>query len=302
MTTTVIDDISARRNGSAVVHDTADLGPETVLAQDVVAPAAAAVGEVQASVTALRPAPAGEPAGPDKSLLHVRFAARVLLALVGVAAAALSFSSLANLAARAGYPDQLSYLWPGVVDGTILLATLAIDALDRFRVVSKRDRRFFWMVLVTSAVVSVGGNVMHSPSVLPPGTALPVWLAVSVAAVAPLSLLACVHGASILGRLRVSKRLSDSDSRDGGEVELASVHDAVAMVVKVRNPDVKCIAERSVQEISEILQLVAEGTSQRQIKRLTGGTHHRHVTAIARAGAEVRGEDVEDVDDVDDRD
>jgi hypothetical protein len=249
-----------------------------------------------------RPTPVADPARPDKTLLHVRFAARVLLALVGIAAAALSFSSLANLAARAGYPEQLSYLWPGVVDGTILLATIAIDALDRFRVVSQRDRRFFWLVLVTSAVVSVGGNVMHSPSVLPPGMPLPVWLAVSVAAVAPLSLLACVHGASILGRLRVSNVLPDSGVGGGGYTEMVSVHDAVAVVVKERNPDVKCIAERSVGEISEILALVADGTSQRQIKRLTGGTHHRHVTTIARAGAEVRGEDVDDVDELDDRD
>jgi hypothetical protein len=158
------------------------------------------------------------------------------------------------------------------------------------------------MVLVTSAVVSVGGNVMHSPSVLPPNMPLPVWLAIPIAAVAPLSLLACVHGASILGRLRVSNVLPDSRVGGGGYTEMVSVHDAVAVVVKERNPDVKCIAERSVGEISEILQLVADGTSQRQIKRLTGGTHHRHVTTIARAGAEVRGVDVDDVVELDDRD
>lgn len=295
---TVIDDISTRRNGSVVDHDT-DPRPEVAMPQP--AQPSPPLAAVQAPVTP-RPTPVADPVRPDKTLLHVRFAARVLLALVGIAAAALSFSSLANLAARAGYPEQLSYLWPGVVDGTILLATIAIDALDRFRVVSQRDRRFFWMVLVTSAVVSVGGNVMHSPSVLPPNMPLPVWLAIPIAAVAPLSLLACVHGASILGRLRVSNTVPDSGVGDGGYAEMVSVHDAVAVVVKERNPEVKCIAERSVGEISEILALVADGTSQRQIKRLTGGTHHRHVTTIARAGAEVRGVDVDDVVEVDDRD
>lgn len=108
-----------------------------------------------------------------RALLVIRILALVITGLVGVAAAVLSFASLADLAARAGYPAELWYLWPGIVDGTILLSTMAIVVLGPHGELQRGNRRFFWLVLTIAAVVSVGGNVVHA--LLPHDQRLPFW-------------------------------------------------------------------------------------------------------------------------------
>lgn len=286
MTTLAETTTSRRVNGAAV-----EATPEPVPAPPPTgAPAPHAPTDTPSPVSSER---ASTPAVRWDSLKVIRLLALLITGAVGVAAAVLSFSTLADLAERAGYPGDLSYLWPGIVDGTILLATMAIVVLGPHGDAQRQNRRFFWVVLTTAAVVSVGGNVVHA--LLPHGADLPVWLAIPIAAVAPCSLLADVHGATILGRLKAVP------PRAAADVVAAStaptIHDATAVLVKDRNPDVKAIAERSPQEIAEILRLVAAGESQRSIKRLTGIPHHRVINIIVKAAAEVRGERVEFDDD-----
>ncbi|NKR31342.1 excisionase [Rhodococcus hoagii] len=96
-----------------------------------------------------------------------------------VAAFALSFTALSDLAARSGITVPI--LWPAIVDGVVLAATVAVVA---------GASRFAWLLLVVGALVSVGGNVLHAA--LPEG-ALPVWLKAAVAAVPPVALLATAH-------------------------------------------------------------------------------------------------------------
>lgn len=286
MTTLAETTTSRRVNGAAV-----EATPEPVPAPPPTgAPAPPVPTDTPSPVPSER---ASAPAVRWDSLKVIRLLALLITGAVGVAAAVLSFSTLADLAERAGYPGDLSYLWPGIVDGTILLATMAIVVLGPHGDAQRQNRRFFWVVLTTAAVVSVGGNVVHA--LLPHGADLPVWLAIPIAAVAPCSLLADVHGATILGRLKAVP------PRAAADVVAAStaptIHDATAVLVKDRNPDVKAIAERSPQEIAEILRLVAAGESQRSIKRLTGIPHHRVINIVVKAAAEVRGERVEFDDD-----
>jgi hypothetical protein len=100
----------------------------------------------------------------------------VIIGFVGTAAAVLSFASLSDLAARAGYTSELSPLWPGIVDGTILLATMAIVVLKPYGELQRGNRVFFWLVLTIAALTSVGGNFAHG--VLHHADApLPLWLA-----------------------------------------------------------------------------------------------------------------------------
>lgn len=132
------------------------------------------------------------------SLTLTRTAAVVITVGIGIASFVLSFTALADLAGRAGIPERLAWLWPLIVDGTILQATMAVVALAG-REGQRRNRRYFWIVLSTSALVSIVANGWHA--VLPGSQPLSPWLAVAIAVVAPVSLLASTHGLSLLIRV-----------------------------------------------------------------------------------------------------
>jgi hypothetical protein len=130
-------------------------------------------------------------------LALTRVAAVGITVGIGAASFVLSFAALRDLAARAGIPGQLAWLWPMIVDGTILQATMAVVALAGHRD-QERSRRYFWIVLSSSAAVSVGANALHA--VIPGSVPLSPWLAAAIAVVAPVSLLAATHGLSLLTR------------------------------------------------------------------------------------------------------
>lgn len=131
-------------------------------------------------------------APPVPTLTRVgRLVAMVVTAAIAVGSFALSFAGLAALAARSGIPGHLAWVWPAIVDGTIVQATVAVIVLAAYPG-QARNRRFFWSVLIASASVSVGGNILHALVAGP--------VAAAVAAIAPLSLLATTHGLAILVR------------------------------------------------------------------------------------------------------
>lgn len=134
----------------------------------------------------------------QRTLALTRVTAVVITVGIGIASFVLSFTALADLAARAGVPENLAWLWPLIVDGTILQATMAVVALAGVDG-QQRNRRYFWIVLATSAAVSVIGNGWHA--VLPGSAPLSPWLAAAIAVVAPVSLLASTHGLSLLVRV-----------------------------------------------------------------------------------------------------
>lgn len=134
----------------------------------------------------------------SRSLVFTRAAAVLITVGIGVASFVLSFAALRDLAARAGISERLAWLWPLIVDGTILQATMAVVALAGHRD-QQRNRRYFWIVLSASAGVSVGANALHA--VIPGSAPLSPWLAASIAVVAPVSLLAATHGLSLLIRV-----------------------------------------------------------------------------------------------------
>lgn len=137
-------------------------------------------------------------AGARRPLVLARVAAVAITMGIGIASFVLSFTALADLAARAGIPERLAWLWPLIVDGTILQATMAVVALAGLEG-QKRNRRYFWIVLSASAAVSVVANGWHA--VIPDAAPLSPWLAAAIAVVAPVSLLASTHGLSLLIRV-----------------------------------------------------------------------------------------------------
>ena len=105
----------------------------------------------------------------------------------------LSFTSLADLAARSGIGAGQAWAWPLIVDGIIVVATVAVVALA-----GQRSAWYPWALLVGGALVSVTANAIHA--VVAADADVPSILAASVAAVPPVVLLAITHLTVILTR------------------------------------------------------------------------------------------------------
>ena len=131
----------------------------------------------------------------------------------------LSFTSLADLARRSGIDQQQAWAWPLIVDGIIVVATVAVVALA-----GSRSAWYPWALLIGGASVSITANALHA--VVAADADVPSVLAASVAAVPPVVLLAITHLTVTLTRsihsLDVSTKLStvvaDRESEPGRQL------------------------------------------------------------------------------------
>lgn len=123
---------------------------------------------------------------------------------VGIAGFAfwLSFIALTDLARRSGVAEGQAWAWPLIVDGLIVVATVAAFALD-----GHRSAWYPWLLLMAATGVSVAGNVMHATVTAEQG--VPALRAGCVAAVPPLMLLASTHLTVVLIR---STRAPESEA------------------------------------------------------------------------------------------
>ncbi|QEA29490.1 DUF2637 domain-containing protein [Microbacterium sp. CBA3102] len=103
----------------------------------------------------------------------------------------LSFTSLADLARRSGIGVGQAWAWPLIIDGIIVVATVAVVALA-----GNRSAWYPWALLIGGAVVSVTANAIHA--VIAADADVPSVLAGAVAAVPPVVLLAITHLTVIL--------------------------------------------------------------------------------------------------------
>ncbi|AXH46779.1 hypothetical protein SEA_ACOLYTE_35 [Mycobacterium phage Acolyte] len=104
---------------------------------------------------------------------------------VGGLAFALSFTALSDLAGHAGVTQGQAWMLPAVIDGGVVVATVATVALQR-------HRWYAWALLLLSSMVSVAGNVAHAQPHGPVG--------MFIAAIPPLWLLAATHLTVLLYR------------------------------------------------------------------------------------------------------
>lgn len=116
--------------------------------------------------------------------------------LIAAGAFVLSFASLTDLAARSGINPALSWIWPIIIDGLIVAATVAIVALAGH---DRRTLAYPWALLFLGAVVSTAANSVHAIITVDQnhGGVPPVVSAI-VAAMPPLVLLAITHLTVIL--------------------------------------------------------------------------------------------------------
>ncbi|KQU44190.1 hypothetical protein ASG84_12765 [Rhodococcus sp. Leaf278] len=121
--------------------------------------------------------------------------------LIALGAFWLSFTALRDLAERSGVPTDQAWVWPLIVDGLVLVATVAVVALD--------ERRWYaWTLLGIGASLSLAGNSLHATYT----GELPVAVRILVAAVPPLSLLAVTHLTYLLAHRATPAVASISES------------------------------------------------------------------------------------------
>ncbi|MEU7633425.1 DUF2637 domain-containing protein [Nocardia sp. NPDC049220] len=131
-----------------------------------------------------------------------RAAAVLIIVGVGVAAFILSYETLRDLAELARIEDRISWLFPVIVDGTIIQATVSVMVLSN----RPDERLWFSWVLGVGAVVSVAGNSLHA---FTDGRPLPAWQAAVIAAIAPIALLVDTHGGVMLFRAAQRKPVEE---------------------------------------------------------------------------------------------
>lgn len=190
----------------------------------------------------------------------VRWCAVVVLVTIIFAAFTLSFAALRELAVMAHTPERLAWLWPVIVDGTIIQATVSALVLA-----SNPQRRWFLWVLAAGALVSITGNSVHAALA---GTELPWWAAALVAAVAPVSLLVDTHGLAVLFRAAQQEAESEvvettTTPEAGPAVEIKAA--AVAPVVVLPTPASNGSVRRDPAKLARAAVLRAEGKTYAQI-------------------------------------
>ena len=131
----------------------------------------------------------------------------------------ISYTALADLAARAGLGQWQAAAWPLVVDGLILAATRAVVTFG-----AHDARKYAWTLLGCAAAASIAGNVAHA--LLPAGPVHPAIAAI-VAVVPPVAALAMTHLAVVRARVRQDTERTDAEPASP-QVESASPPDAPA--------------------------------------------------------------------------
>ncbi|WP_422933315.1 DUF2637 domain-containing protein [Sinomonas sp. P47F7] len=153
------------------------------------------------------------PTSLRESALAVRTAVAGTV-LIAAFAFWLSFTALSDLARRSGVEAGQAWAWPLIVDGLIVVATVAVVALDR-RVAAW----YPWLLLVAGTVVSVTANALHATVAADPD--VPGLLAACVAAVPPLVLLASTHLTVVL--VRSHRAVGAVTAEDAGGIEGTAV-------------------------------------------------------------------------------
>lgn len=86
----------------------------------------------------------------------IRFSAIAVMFIVAVASMVLSFDGLRKLATEAKISEQLAFLFPVIVDGTIIMASLAILRMN----LSGQRAVLGWVTMFLGTGLSIAGNVI----------------------------------------------------------------------------------------------------------------------------------------------
>lgn len=151
----------------------------------------------------------------------------VITSIVGtvfIAAGAfwLSFTALADLARRAGIGEGQAWAWPLIVDGVIVVSTVAVVALA-----GEQAAWYPWTLLIGGAAVSVTANALHA--IVAADADVPAGLAASVAAVPPVVLLASTHLTVVLIRTTTQPDAEAAEVREPVALDMPTEPHAIEL-------------------------------------------------------------------------
>jgi len=106
---------------------------------------------------------------------RIRWASTTGVLGLAVGGFSMSYGSLHGLALAEGVPSSLAWVWPLIVDGFIVVASLSV----LHAVLERRSSVYPWCLVMLFSAISVGFNVLH---------AAPTSVARLVGAVPPLAL------------------------------------------------------------------------------------------------------------------
>lgn len=176
--------------------------------------------------------------------------------LIGVGAFWLSFMALADLAARSGIAPGQAWIWPLLVDGLIVVSTIAVVALD-----GRPGAWYPWALLICGALVSVAANALHA--VVAADVSVPAMLAATVAAVPPLVLLASTHLTIVLTRSATVP--PGGTAQAPGELPAVAEADPVPAPESEAEPDAEPEADLVLGRRARAAQLRGAGWSNKAI-------------------------------------
>ncbi|WP_372452696.1 DUF2637 domain-containing protein [Mycolicibacterium goodii] len=211
-----------------------------------------------------------------------RTTAVAITILIGAASFVLSFSSLCDLAARTVWPGHLAWLWPVIVDGAIILATMALVAFSAYPE-QRGARRYFWALEIIGAAVSVSGNAVHAmlPNPALPEQPLGSWFAAAIACIPPLALVGATHALSILWRFtpyeKPDERAQLKDSALALAAERLNRWDAVAAAIHERG----LMTNYATATIVDVLRLLHDHQPPLPLRQIGEQVGIRH-DAVAR--------------------
>ena len=105
---------------------------------------------------------------------------------IGAAAFLLSYDALHSLALASGVRPGLARIWPGVLDGFIVVATLTVVAAKR----ASRPTWYPWALVVLFSAASVAFNILHA---VDQALTRAGWVAALVFAMPPVALVLATH-------------------------------------------------------------------------------------------------------------
>jgi hypothetical protein len=124
---------------------------------------------------------------------------------IGAAAFLLSYDALHSLALASGVRPGLARIWPGVLDGFIVVATLTVVAAKR----ASRPTWYPWALVALFSAASVAFNILHA---VDQALAAAGWVAALVFAMPPVALVLATH---LLLQQGVWRRQHDRGGRAG---------------------------------------------------------------------------------------
>ncbi len=150
----------------------------------------------------------------------------------------LSFTALADLARRAGIGEGQAWAWPLIVDGVIVVSTVAVVALA-----GERAAWYPWTLLIGGAAVSVTANALHA--IVAADADVPAGLAAAVAAVPPVVLLASTHLTVVLIRTTTQPAAEAAAVRESVALEVMPTEPSGAELARLVPADVPDRRERA---------------------------------------------------------